>query len=47
MKISIHFKTQSHAIVTRGPYEIDPEEFEQLKRNFLSFVEQGTPKGGS
>lgn len=35
MKISIHFKSQSVAIATRGPYEIDPEEFERLKKDFL------------
>jgi hypothetical protein len=32
-EISIHFKSQSVAIATRGPYEIDPEEFERLVGN--------------
>ncbi len=35
MKISIHFKSQSVAIAARGSYEIDPEEFERLEKDFL------------
>jgi hypothetical protein len=47
MKISIHFRSPAAAVATRGPYDMEPAEWDRLKKDFLSFVEQGTPKGGA
>jgi len=48
MEISIHFKTGGErGLSQHGPYDFGEEEFIRLKKDFLTFVEEGQPKGGA
>lgn len=48
MEISIHFKVGGdRGLSQHGPYDFDDDEFNRLKEDFLAFVEEGQPKGGS